>query len=58
MGCLSVQGAGCDRLVDILLTIRCEVRRTQNHQPPGSKESGVYMLVGSKQFTSPTWWGF
>ena len=31
-----------------------EVIRSQHHQP----FAGVYMLVGSMQATSPTWWGF
>ena len=31
-----------------------EVIRSQHHQP----SAGVYMLVGSMQATSPTWWGF
>ena len=36
-----------------------EVIRSQHHQPSGfSCLSGIYMLVGSMQSTSPTWWGF
>ena len=35
-----------------------EVSGSQHHQPSGSNQSGVYMLVGSIQLTSPTWWGF
>ena len=31
---------------------------SQCHQPSSSSESGVYVLVGSVQLTSPTWWGF
>ena len=30
-----------------------EVSGSRHHQPSGSKRSGVYMLVGSIQFTSP-----
>ena len=29
----------------------------QCHQPSSSSQSGVYMLVGSTQLTSPTWQG-
>ena len=35
-----------------------EVTGSQHHQPFGSSWSGVYVLVGSTQLTSPTWWGF
>ena len=35
-----------------------EVSRGQHHQPSGSNWSGVYVLVGSIQLTSPTWWEF
>ena len=35
-----------------------EIIGSQHHQPSGSKQSGVYMLVGSIQLTSSTWWGF
>ena len=31
--------------------------RSQHHRPSGSNRSGVYVLVGSTQLTSPTWWG-
>ena len=40
------------------LLVGGEVIRRQHHQPSGSNWSGVYMLVGSIQLTSPTWWGF
>ena len=33
-----------------------EVIRNQ-HQPSGSSRSGVYLLVGSTQLPSSTWWG-
>ena len=32
-----------------------EVSGSQHYQAPGSSQSGVYMLVGSIQLTSPTW---
>ena len=32
--------------------------RGGHHQPPGSNPFGVYMLVGSIQLTSLTWWEF
>ena len=35
-----------------------EVIGSQNHQPSGSNWSGVYVLVGSRQLTSPAYWGF
>ena len=35
-----------------------EAIRSQHHQSYGSNRSGVYMLVGSIQLTSSTWWGF
>ena len=35
-----------------------EIIGSQHHQPPASKRSGVYMLVGSLQSTSPTGGGF
>ena len=35
-----------------------EVIGKQHHQPSGSNWSGVYVLVGSRQLTSPTYWGF
>ena len=50
--------AVCDQLVDILLLVGGEVIRNQHHQPSGSNRSGVYVLVGSIQFTSSTWWEF
>ena len=31
---------------------------SQHHQPSGSNWSGVSVLVGSIQVTSPTWWRF
>ena len=34
-----------------------EVTRSRHHQPSGSSRSGGYMLVGSTQLTSSTWWG-
>ena len=30
----------------------------QHHQPSGSNQPGVYMLVPSIELTSSTWWGF
>ena len=44
---------GHDQLVDILL-IGSEVRGSQHHQPSGSNQSGVYVLMGSIQLISPT----
>ena len=35
-----------------------EVTRSQHPQPSGSNQSGVYVLVGSMQLTSPNLWGF
>ena len=35
-----------------------EVITSQHHQPSDSHQSGVYVLMGSIQLTSPTWWGF
>ena len=35
-----------------------EVIKSQHHQPSASNRSGVYVLVGSIQLTSSTWWGF
>ena len=35
-----------------------EVNGSQQPQPFGSNRSGIYVLVGSTQLTSPTWWGF
>ena len=35
-----------------------EVSGSQHHQPSGSNQSGVYMLMDSILLTSPTWWGF
>ena len=35
-----------------------EVIRGQLHPPSGSNWSGGYVLVGSIQLTSSTWWGF
>ena len=36
-----------------------KVTRSQRHQPSGSSESGVHVLVGSTvaQLSSSTWWG-
>ena len=34
-----------------------EVGGSEHYQPFGSSWSGVYVLVGSIQLTSPTWWG-
>ena len=49
---------GRDQLVDILLIGCGEVSGNQRHQPSGSNRSGVYLLVGSIQLTSSTWWEF
>ena len=35
-----------------------EVTGSQHHRPSGSSWSGVYMLMGNKQLTSSTCWGF
>ena len=35
-----------------------EVIGSQHHQPLSSNKSGVCVLAGSIQLTSPTWWGF
>ena len=59
----SVKRGGCrvhEQLMDILLigkkTGWCF--RNQYYQPFGSNWSAVSVLVGSKQLTSFTWWGF
>ena len=57
-GVLQCQGAGVISSWTFSWWFGGEVSRTQNHQTPSSEESGVYMLVDSKQFTCPTWWGF
>lgn len=36
-----------DQLMDILLMVSGKVSRSLYHQPSSSKESGVYVLVGS-----------
>ena len=43
-----------DQFVDILLMVGAEVIGNQ-HQPSGSNQSGVHVLVGSIQVTSSTW---
>ena len=43
-----------DQFVDILLIVGAEVIGNQ-HQPSGSNQSGVHVLVGSIQVTSSTW---
>ena len=35
-----------------------EVSGSQHHQPSGSNQSGVYVLMDSISLTFPTWWGF
>ena len=35
-----------------------DVIGSQHHQPSGFNCSGVYVLMGSVQWTSSTWWGF
>ena len=34
-----------------------EVIGSQHHQPSGSNQFGVYVLAGSIQLISSTWWG-
>ena len=50
-----------DQLMDFFLLVGSEVTRwyfgSQHHQPSGSNQSGVYVLVGSMQLISSTWWG-
>ena len=55
----SVQGAGCDQLVDILLIGWWWGNWESASWPFWFQPvwSGVYMLVGSGQLTSSTWWG-
>ena len=60
----SVKGEGWrvpDQLMDFFLLVGSEVTRwyfgSQHHQPSGSNQSGVYVLVGSMQLISSTWWG-
>ena len=38
--------------------VGCEIIRSQYHQPSGSNQSEVYVLVGKLQLTSFIWWGF
>ena len=35
-----------------------ELVRSQHHQPSCSYQPGVSVLLGSRQLTSSTWWGF
>ena len=51
------RGGKPDQLLDILL-IGGEASGSQHHQSSISNWSGVCVLVGSMQLTSPTWWGF
>ena len=46
----SAEGVGYDQFVDILLMVGAEVIGSQ-HQPSGSSQSGVHVLVGSIQVT-------
>ena len=39
------------------LLVSCELIGSEHHQPSGSNQSGAYVLVGSIQLTSFTWWG-
>ena len=57
------EGGGCrvhEQLMDILLIGKKTgwYFRNQYYQPFGSNWSAVSVLVGSKQLTSFTWWGF
>ena len=38
--------------------VGCEIIRSQHHQPSGSNQSEVCVLVGNIQLTSFIWWGF
>ena len=52
------EGGVHDQLVEFFGLVGGEVIRGQHYQSSDSNQSGVCMLVGSIQLTSPTWWGF
>ena len=56
-----VSGKVCrvhDYLMDILQISWWWGNGSQHHQPSGSKPAETFLLVGSTQLTSSTWWGF
>ena len=53
-----VQRGELDQLMDTLLIGWWWGNRESASSSSGSNQSRVYMLVGSRWLTSPTWWGF
>ena len=53
-----VQRGELDQLMDTLLIGWWWGNRESASSSSGSNQSRVYMLVGSRRLTSPTWWGF
>ena len=48
---------GCGQFWTFFWLAGGKVSGSQHHQPACSNKSGVSMLVGSRELTSPTWWG-